>query len=231
MLRSNILVVDDDVELGSMLLERFAIEGFSSQHATSGAEALDLLEEKSFDLLVVDVMMPGIDGFELLRRIRLVYRVPVVMLTARGDDADKIAGFEIGADDYLPKPFNPNELVARVRAILRRCPLNEISGPVPLSVGPLQIDARSMIATFNGQAVRLTTAEFLVLEALARSVGQPQTRRSLCYQALGRPLEAFDRSIDTHVSNIRRKLSLNSGGGMDIRSSRGHGYVLTVAKK
>jgi DNA-binding response OmpR family regulator len=224
-----LLIVDDDAELAAMLVRALAREGFKAQHVARGAAALSRLAETEFDLLIADVMMPEMDGLELLRRLRAASTVPVLMLTARGDDNDRILGLELGADDYLPKPFNVRELVARTRAILRRSPCTDSSDRMLFTVGPLSLDARSLSATLDGLTVRLTTAEFLVLETLARAVGRLQTRTALCFQALGRPLEPFDRSIDTHVSNIRRKLGLKEGKRIDIRSSRGHGYVLMLS--
>ncbi|HEX5259816.1 MAG TPA: response regulator transcription factor [Sphingomicrobium sp.] len=225
------LIVDDDVELGSMLVRFLAKEGFSARHVTSGAAALKRLSDGIFDLLIADVMMPQMDGLELLRRVRLSSAVPVLMLTARGGDSDRITGLELGADDYLPKPFNARELVARVRAILRRSPGRDPGGLTRFAVGPLALDSTMMSATLDGETVRLTTAEFIVLETLARAAGCIHTRGALSFQALGRPLEPFDRSIDTHVSNIRRKLGLKDGRKVDIRSSRGQGYVLIISDR
>lgn len=224
-----ILVVDDDVELGSMLVQLLCAEGFSATHATEGGAALRRISEQAFDLMILDIMMPHMDGLELLRCIRIKHRLPVLMLTARGDDNDRIHGLELGADDYLAKPFNARELVARARAILRRSSANSDADRAELVVGPLAIDRRLMSARLYGEQVKLTTAEFMVLEMLARASGCIQTRATLSCHALGRPLEPFDRSIDTHISNIRRKLLLPGDGTIDIRSSRGHGYVLTVS--
>ena len=220
--------MDDDVPLAGMLVELLAGENFQSAHASNGAAALAFLARRSFDLLILDVMMATMDGLELLRRLRKEANIPVLVLTALADEKDRILALELGADDCLVKPFSVRELVARLRAILRRS-ANGRPDSAPLALGALAIYPATMSATLAGVPVRLTTAEFMLLEALARSAGRVQSRETLTYQALGRPLEPFDRSIDTHISNIRRKLCLDPGRGIEIKSSRGHGYVLTVA--
>lgn len=224
-----LLIVDDDLQLGRMLGEFLSGEGFLCEHAKNGAAALRCLAACAYDLVVLDVMMPKLSGLEVLRRLRLSGDVPVLMLTARGEEDDRILGLELGADDYLSKPFNPRELVARVRAVLRRRDARDATGRAKIDVGALSLDPGTMSVLHEGRAVRLTSAEFMVLETLARSAGRVQSRAALTHQALGRPLEAFDRSIDTHVSNIRRKLGLGAGGGLDIRGLRGHGYMLSAA--
>ena len=228
MTRAAILVVDDDDALAGMILELLAAEGFAPTHAPDGQTAVELLLRRSFDLVLLDVMMPGMDGLQLLRRLRMEGSVPVLMLTARGDEDDRVLGLELGADDYLSKPFSSRELIARVSAVLRRSEMRTSSAGRELKVGPLAIDAEEFSATLNGVPVRLTIAEFMVLKALARSPGRIQSRASLTYHALGRALEPFDRSIDTHVSNIRRKLGFDRHHGIDIKNLRGHGYVLTA---
>jgi len=228
MTSGRILIVHDDVRLAGMLVELLAGENFQSAHASNGAAALACLARRSFDLLILDVMMATVDGLELLRRLRKEANIPVLVLTALADEKDRILALELGADDCLVKPFSVRELVARLRAILRRS-ANGRPDSAPLALGALAIYPATMAATLAGVPVRLTTAEFMLLEALARSAGRVQSRETLTYQALGRPLEPFDRSIDTHISNIRRKLCLDPGRGIEIKSSRGHGYVLTVA--
>jgi two-component system OmpR family response regulator len=227
MSEGRILIVDDDVRVADMLVELLAGENFQPAHASNGVAALACLARRSFDLLILDVMMPKMDGIELLRRLRKEGSVPVLMLTALGDEKDRILALELGADDYLVKPFSVRELVARLRAILRRS-ANGRPDSTPLALGALAIYPGTMSVTLEGTPVPLTTAEFMVLEALARSAGRVQSRETLTYHGLGRPLEPFDRSIDTHISNIRRKLCLDSGRGIEIKNSRGHGYVLTV---
>ena len=233
MTAGQILIVDDDVRLAGMLVELLAGENFQPAHAPNGAAALACLARRSFDLVILDVMMPAMtpmtDGLDLLRRLRKEGKsIPVLMLSALGDENHRILALELGADDYLVKPFSVRELVARLRALLRRSG-NNPPDSTPLALGALAIYPGTMSATIEGVPVRLTTAEFMLLEALDRSGGRVQSRETLTYQALGRPLEPFDRSIDTHISNIRRKLlSLDPGRGVEIKSWRGRGYVLTV---
>src|SRR5579862_3064678 len=224
-----ILIVDDDARLACLLLDILTAEGFQPEHTSNQAAALACLGQRSFDLVILDAMLPPMDGLDLLRRVRKQASMPILMLTAAGEEKHRILALELGADGCLQKPFSPRELVARLRAILRRC-----ADPRPdstrLAVGALAIDPGTMSATMEGVRVRLTAAEFMVLETLARAAGRVQSRETLSYQALGRPLEAFDRSIDTHISNIRRKLCLDSERGIEIKSLRGHGYVLTAAR-
>ncbi len=225
-----ILIVADDLRLAGMLVELLARENFQPAHASSGAAALACLARRPFDLLILDAMMPNMDGLKLLRRLRKEGSVPVLMLTALGEETDRILALELGADDSLVKPFSVRELVARLRAILRRSAHGRLDS-TPLALGALAIYPGTMSATLDGMPVRLTTAEFMLLEALARSAGRVQSRETLTYQALGRPLEPFDRSIDTHISNIRRKLCLAPDRGIEIKNSRGHGYVLTIPRR
>jgi DNA-binding response OmpR family regulator len=227
MSEGRILIVDGDVHLAGLLVELLAGENYQPAHASNGVAALACLARRSFDLLILDVMMPKMDGLDLLRRVRKEGSIPVLMLTARGDGQDRILALELGADDCLAKPFSVCELVARLRAILRRS-TNSRPDSTPLAIGALAIYPGTMSVTLEGVPVRLTTAEFMVLEALARSAGRVQSRETLTYLGLGRPLEPFDRSIDTHISNIRRKLCLDSRRGIEIKNSRGHGYVLTL---
>ena len=222
-----ILLVDDDLELTQMLQRFLAAEGLTAVRAETGGEALHVLSQRAVDLIVLDVMLPGVDGFAVLRQVRERYDTPILMLTARGDDADRILGLESGADDYLSKPFNPRELVARIGAIFRRIERRETVSRLPIHLGPLTLDPSRLGVLMNGEAIRLTTAEFMVLEALVTAAGKMQTRARLTEIALGRPLEAYDRSIDTHVSNLRRKLHLGAGTALEIRSVRGVGYLLT----
>jgi two-component system response regulator CpxR len=228
-LPASLLIVDDDRELGQMLTEYLTDEGFQVTLLRDGAEALERLIEQipPFDLVILDVMLPSLSGFEVLRRLRHSLSVPVIMLTAHGADVDRIVGLELGADDYLSKPFNPRELVARVRAVLRRFSPRDADMPAhPVSVGPLRLDPATFEVTLSGQSVRLTGTELRLLEVLMRAVGQVQSRESLTERVLGRRLTPYDRSIDTHVSNLRRKLGLGENGLPEIRSIRGAGYVL-----
>ncbi len=226
-----LLIVDDDRELTSMLTEYLGNEGFRVEVSHDGAEAGRLLGTGiRYDLVVLDVMLPGTNGLDLLRSLRaLAVAPPVVMLTARGDDVDRIVGLELGADDYLPKPFNPRELVARLRAVLRRGTERRAASEEVLQIAPILLDVPRHVVRVRDAAVTLTGAEFRVLEVLMRSVGRVVSREQLTEQALGRPLELYDRSIDTHVSNLRRKLGLTSSGDPEIRGIRGAGYLLTQA--
>jgi two-component system response regulator CpxR len=228
MARPSLLIVDDDLELARMLGEFLVREGFRTDHAATGERALALVAARPFDLLILDVMMPGLDGIAVLQALRRERTLPVIMLTARGEDGDRILGLELGADDYLAKPFNPHELVARIRAILRRLERPQDLRH-PIRVGPLAVDPAALSVTVADIRIRLTTAEFLVLEALARVPGRMQSRAALTEAALGRRLEAYDRSIDTHVANLRRKLGPADRSEIEIRSVRGAGYMLVAA--
>jgi len=227
---NRILLIDDDTELTEMLGAYLGREGFEVEMRHDGPSGLSALLDPASppaDLVILDVMLPDLDGFGVLRGLRdhPGARVPVLMLTARGDDDDRIAGLELGADDYLPKPFNPRELVARIRAILRR--VGEVPAEGVLAVAGLVLDPTRIEARLNGQTIALTGAEFRVLEMLARHTGRVVSRADLTEHALGRKLELYDRSIDTHVSNLRRKLGLGGGDGIEIRGVRGVGYQLT----
>lgn len=226
---ATLLIVDDDRELGQMLNEYLTGEGFGIEIVADGAEAIERLAREAYDLVILDVMLPSLNGFEVLRRLRQTLTLPVIMLTARGADVDRIVGLELGADDYLSKPFNPRELVARIRAVLRRLGGREAEDAnQPITVGPLRLDPGTLAAYASGQLVRLTGTEYRVLEMLMRASGQVQSRENLTEKVLGRRLTPYDRSIDTHVSNLRRKLGLGEGGLPEIRSVRGAGYVLTA---
>jgi two-component system response regulator CpxR len=226
---SSILIVDDDAKLTEMLAEYLAAEGFRLTAAATGTQGLREAMSNAHDLIVLDVMLPGISGFDLLRQLRESgSRTPVLMLTARGDDVDRIVGLEMGADDYLAKPFNPRELAARIKAILRRAG-EEISGPEPaLSIGPLHADFKRREATVEGEPLKLTNAEFIVLYTLMQADGEVVSREALTRAALGRQLLPDDRSLDTHISNLRRKLAATEARDIQIRSIRGSGYVLTA---
>lgn len=221
---AQLLLIDDDRDLCAMLEELLAGEDFGVASVHSGPAALAHLEQHRVDLAVLDVMLPGMSGFDVLRALRKRSAVPVLMLTARGDAVDRIVGLEVGADDYLAKPFHPRELIARIRAILRR-PAASAAGPADrrLTVGDLVLDLARGRAAVAERTVALTGAEARVLEELMRSAGQVVSRQQLCERSLGRPLEAFDRSIDTHVANLRRKLG---EGAPEIRGVRGAGYAM-----
>ncbi len=228
---ARVLLVDDDRELCLMLCEYLAAEHFEVKSVHDGSDALAELQSNEFEILILDVMLPNVGGFDVLRKLGASYPTPILMLTARGDDVDRIVGLELGADDYLSKPFNPRELVARIRAILRRANHKGTRGNLPdeLAVGPITLNAGTRQVHVAGTLVALTGAEFRVLELLMRSAGQVISRESMTELALGRKLTAYDRSIDTHISNLRRKLDLETGRNPEIKNVRGSGYTLTLA--
>lgn len=227
MRKTSILLVDDDCELDQMLAEYLSTEPFTVSTAMDGIVALDRLSNEDFDLVILDVMLPSLSGFNVLRRLRQNLTVPVIMLTARGEDFDRIFGLELGADDYLPKPFNPKELVARIHAVLRRTSKNTEYSDQAITVASLHLNTATLEVTLHGRPIRLTGTEFRVLELLMRGVGQAQSRELLTESVLGRALSAYDRSIDTHIGNLRRKLVDEHGRGMEIRNIRRTGYILT----
>jgi len=220
---TRLLVIDDDDELAELLVSYLGSEGFAVDVAHDGPSGLERARREEHDLVVLDVMLPGASGFDVLRELRKSSRVPVVMLTARGEDVDRIVGLELGADDYLPKPFNPRELVARIRAIFRR------SGPdAPASklvVDDVEVDPAAHVARRGGEDLALTTAELAVLELLLKNAGKVVSRDDLSDHALGRAFSPLDRSIDVHVSNLRKKLGER---GDRIRTVRGIGYLYAL---
>jgi len=220
-----VLLVDDDVELCSSLQRLLAMDGFSVTSVHDGEAGVRHALSGEFDLVVLDVMLPRTDGRKALRRIRLTSQVPIIMLTARGDEADRIAGLERGADDYLPKPFNPRELVARIRAVLKR--KGDSGERQAIRIGDLQIDRAQRRVVRNGCPVALTGAEFDILILLVRSAGTVLTRDEIAEEALGRPIGVFDRSVDNHISNLRKKLGSRVGDAERIQNVRGAGYVYT----
>ncbi len=227
---TKLLLVDDDQELCQLLQEYLSTEGFEVTMAHDGSKALELTANDSFDVIILDVMLPVHNGFDVLRKLRDYCQTPVLMLTAKGETVDRIVGLEMGADDYLPKPCNPRELVARLRAILRRIDTqNEDSAePENLKVNDLEMALGSRSASLNQQPLTLTGAEFTVLELLMRSAGKVISKEDLTEQALGRKLAPYDRSIDVHVSNIRKKLTALGASKDLIINIRGAGYMLTV---
>ncbi|HEX3850683.1 MAG TPA: response regulator transcription factor [Polyangiaceae bacterium] len=229
---ARVLLVDDDRELCQMLTEYLEAEHFDVRSVHDGGEALEELESHEYEILILDVMLPSVGGFDVLRKLGASYDTPILMLTARGDDVDRIVGLELGADDYLSKPFNPRELVARIRAILRRVSARSArpSTPDELAVGPITLHTGTRLVHVTGRQVALTGAEFRVLELLMRSAGQVISREAMTEQALGRKLVPYDRSIDTHISNLRRKLELDAGKNPMIKNVRGSGYTLTWAE-
>ncbi len=221
-----ILIVDDDTELTELLGEYLKAEGFEVEAVHEGRAGLARALAGEHTLVIVDVMLPGMNGLDLVRELRKQMRVPVLMLTARGEDADRVLGLELGADDYLPKPFNPRELVARMRAILRRSASAQpgtAKAPEKLVVGEVQLDPAARAVLRDGEPLELTSVEFDVLEALMRAAGQVVTREQIAHDVLGRKFMPYDRSIDMHISKLRRKV-----GEQYIRTIRGVGYVYAL---
>ncbi len=216
-----ILLVDDDTELCSLLSEFLRREGFTVECANEGHLGLEMALKPNVDLVVLDVMLPGIDGFEILKRLRQHSKVPVMMLTARGEDVDRIVGLELGADDYLPKPFNPKELVARIRAILRRYAPRPPEPSSRVEMNGILLDPGTREAFSNGKPVELTTFEFDILELLMRSAGRVLSRDALMENFYSRKATPFDRSLDMHISHLRKKLE---NGDALIKTIRGVGY-------
>jgi two-component system, OmpR family, response regulator len=224
---AKVLLVDDDVDLSAMLKEYLEYEGFEVNAVHDGESGVCRSLDGTYDIVVLDVMMPGISGIEALRRIRTGSRVPVLMLTARGDDVDRVIGLELGADDYVSKPCTPRELVARLRAILRRS--GQVAEPAETSTvvaGRLRIWPDKRRAEWDGQPIELTSTEFNLIEALAKHVGNVVSKATLSERGLGRPLSRYDRSIDVHVSNLRQKLGSLPDGRSWIQTVRGIGYQL-----
>jgi len=223
---SRVLLVDDDKELTEMLADYLAVEGFVVEAVHDGATGVDVAVSGSHDVVVLDVMLPRLSGIEALRQIRQGSQVPVLMLTAKGDDVDRIVGLEMGADDYLPKPCNPRELVARLRAILRRTDGQAQGEQISdeFRIGELVLSPAERIAKWSQRRLELTSTEFNLLEVLVRQAGHVISKAELCKKALGRELERYDRSLDMHVSNLRHKLGNLSDGRSPIQTVRGVGY-------
>lgn len=234
----DILIVDDDRGLCGLVTELLAREGYRVQSVHDGESGVQQALRGRHALIVLDVMLPSIGGFEVLRRIRTTSRAPVLMLTARGDDVDRIVGLELGADDYLPKPFNPRELVARIGAILRRTRHSAEGSPVAsntglsqrLCVGDVELDPAARSVYCGHREVELTPIEFDILEVLLRAAGEVVSRESIAKSALGRPLLHYDRSLDTHISNLRRKLGPMPEGRERIKTLRSIGYLYAAAR-
>jgi two-component system, OmpR family, response regulator CpxR len=231
-LLNNILVIDDDIELCELLADYLEPEGFEVESVNDSGEGIVRALSGEHSLVVLDVMLPDLSGFEVLRRIRASSRIPILMLTARGDEVDRIVGLEMGADDYLPKPFNPRELVARLRAIYRRTeevarPLENRSADEVLAVGDLVLETRTRIVRKEGEEIVMTAAEYALLHELLRMAGEVVGREELAEKVLGRKLATFDRSIDVHVSSLRKKLGAQVNGIERIKTVRSVGYMYT----
>jgi two-component system, OmpR family, response regulator len=246
-----ILHIDDDPELGDLLQQYLQGEGFDAHYCSDPLKGLELIGQMRFDLLILDVMMPEQNGLDTLKDLRRSHRLPVLMLTAKGDDIDRIVGLELGADDYVAKPCLPREIVARIRAILRRTSGvtgngtsgiqtagNEVLSSFPhvtLQLGGLVLQSDKRKATLNSVILELTSAEFNILEVLLRNAGQIVSKSTLCEQGLGRPLTRYDRAIDVHLSSLRSKLGLNMNvdgrlpapSGLQLHTIRGQGVQLS----
>jgi len=227
----HVLVIDDDVELCNLVSRFLVREGFQIDAVNGGAQGIEKALSGNYALVVLDVMMPEMSGFDVLRRIRAESPMPVLMLTARGDALDRVLGLEMGADDYLPKPFSPPELAARIRAILRRAKPTQ---PAPtdtqttIAIGDIELDPGARVVRNGHQLVNLTSVEFDLLEALMRAAGQVVNREKLTRDILGREFSPFDRSIDTHVCNLRKKIGPLEDGSDRIKGVRGIGYLYAL---
>jgi len=220
-----ILIIDDDVALCELVTEYLEPLGFHVEAVHRGDTGAKRALDGQHSIIILDVMLPGLNGFDVLREIRALSKIPVLMLTARGDDVDRIVGLEIGADDYLPKPFNPRELAARIRAILRRSSSKEGLETGRIAVGDLEMETGTRLVRRAGEIIDLTAVEYDVLEKLLRAAGQIMTREELSKQVLGRGSSPFDRSIDMHISNLRKKLGHRVGEADRIKTVRGVGYI------
>lgn len=224
-----VLIIDDDQKLCALVRDYLAPHGYAVSSAFTGPSGLDMCRTGNFGAIILDVMLPGMDGFEVLKVLRRDFDVPVLMLTSRGDETDRIVGLEMGADDYIPKTFSTRELLARLRAVMRR---TQISASVDrngtdqaLEIGGLKIDHPSRTARLNGQPVELTPVEFELLYQLAKSVGRVLSRDQLLDRVAGRDYDVFDRSIDVHISSLRRKLDDDPRSPRFIKTVRSVGYM------
>ena len=226
----HILIVDDDTQLATLLRDYLVAEGLQVSLAHNGESGVRMAADTSPDLIVLDVMMPVVDGITALRKLRETCSTPVLMLTAKGDDVDRIIGLELGADDYVPKPCTPRELLARIRAILRRHRAGsaEPNDQAPVTAGLLTMQPARRTAQFDDQPLQLTGAEYGLLLVLARAAGSVVSRADLSQQGLGRPLARYDRSIDVHIGSIRTKLGKRDDGQSWVQTVRGQGYLLVL---
>jgi two-component system response regulator CpxR len=232
---NRILVIDDDVELCELLTDYLVPEGFDVETVNNSNKGIEQALSGDHDFVVLDIMLPGLNGFEVLRILRKTSNIPVLMLTARGEDVDRIVGLEMGADDYLPKPFNPRELIARIRAIRRRSETGkkeeeQTAPPERITVGDVDLNTGTRTVRKTGKNVDLTAVEFDLLDMLLRFAGHVVPRKDLVSKVLGRGLDPFDRSIDVHVSSIRKKLGHKVKGMERIKTIRGIGYLYALLK-
>lgn len=227
---NSVLVIDDDRGLRDLLAEYLTGRGLSVATAPDGEEGIRQIRAGGVDLVVLDIMMPGPDGLETTRRIRTFSTVPIIMLTARGDEMDRIVGLELGADDYLSKPFNPRELLARIQAVLRRSPSPEQDN-LTISAGPVTMDIDRRVVTLNEVLLDLTTTEFEILRILVANAGRVIPRERLMEMARGEAWAAFDRSVDVHISHLRKKLGEDSKRPQWIKTIRGVGYSFAASTR
>lgn len=228
---NKILIIDDDEELCELVSEYLTVEGFEVSSVNDGKSGLEAALSGAYDMAILDVMLPKMNGFDVLRNLRLESTLPVIMLTARGDDMERIVGLEIGADDYLPKPFNPRELAARLRAILRRSADDEADPEAVverINIDGVEISPSSRTATLDGKDINLTSVEFELLLDLLREAGSIVRKEDLSERVLERKLSPFDRSLDMHISNLRKKLGTRADGSDRIKTIRSVGYIYTV---
>ena len=227
---SNVLIIDDDEELCELVSEYLTVEGFTTEAVHDGEAGLKRAKEGEHDLAILDVMLPKMNGFDVLRNLRKDSSMPVLMLTARGDDMERIVGLEIGADDYLPKPFNPRELVARLRAILRRAQPEEgdAAHTEKITVDDVELAFGSRSVKLDGKDLPLTSVEFDLLAVLLRDAGNVVKKEDLSEEVLERELSPYDRSLDMHISNLRKKLGAHADGSERIKTVRSVGYIYTV---
>lgn len=227
-MQDRVLLIEDDPRLADMVRDYLALSGYRVTHASTGTTGLALLDRDVFDLMILDLMLPDMDGLEVCRRVRAKAETPILMLTARGDAMDRIVGLEMGADDYLPKPFEPRELLARLKAILRRGRAGPTSGV--LRFGRLEIDPGAREVRLDGAVAPLTAYQFALLQALAEHAGRVLSRDQLMDLVKGEPLDAFDRSIDVHISRIRQAIEDDPKKPKRIITVRGAGYVFARAQ-
>lgn len=229
-MNNRILIIDDDEELCELVSEYLTVEGFEISCVNDGESGLEQALTGEYDMAILDVMLPKMNGFDVLRNLREQSKLPVIMLTARGDDMERIVGLEIGADDYLPKPFNPRELAARLRAILRRTVIavDDADGNETIEIDGVRISPSSRVATLDGTELNLTSVEFGLLLDLLKEAGKVVKKEDLSESVLERKLSPFDRSLDMHISNLRKKLGVRADGSERIKTIRSVGYIYTV---
>ncbi len=228
---SKILLIDDDEELCELVSEYLTVENFEVEMVHDGESGLQSALNGDYELAILDVMLPKMNGFDVLRELRKTSTLPILMLTARGDDMERIVGLEIGADDYLPKPFNPRELVARLRAILRRSEMSEDAKNVEadkIQVDDIEVSISGRSAKKDGEDLNLTSVEFDLLVALLNEAGKVVNKEDLSEKVLDRKLSPYDRSLDMHISNLRKKLGTRDGDDERIKTIRSVGYIYTV---